>query len=146
MVEAQIYGFAQRLRLLRKEKKLTQVGLARKVGVHYNHLGRYEHEKSNPSVKTLARLASALDVSIDYLLSGSIREPASSSPSGAAGEALFEDRDLNIIFEDIQTLNPYDRITLKKLIIDFIEIKKRTGSSRFGRADIVSDSGSDCSI
>lgn len=122
----QTYGLAERLKLLRKEKKLSQVKLAKSVGVHYNHLGRYEHGKSNPSIKTLARLAQALDVSVDYLLSGSIREPASPSTSGEAASARFEDRDLSILFADIQTLDPYDRISIKKLIVDFISIKKKT--------------------
>ena len=122
----QVYGFAERLKLLRKEKKLSQVKLAKSVGIHYNHIGRYEHGKSNPSVKTLARLAQALDVTVDYLLGGSIREPASPSTSGEKGAALFEDSDLNILFEDIQTLDPYDRISIKKLIVDFISIKKKT--------------------
>ena len=122
----QTYGFAERLKLLRKEKKLSQVKLAKSVGIHYNHLGRYEHGKSNPSVKTLARLAQALDVSVDYLLGGSISETAHPSPLGETGAARFEDRDLRILFEDIQTLDPYDRISLKKLIVDFISIKKTT--------------------
>ncbi len=122
----QTYGFAERLKLLRKDKKLSQVKLARSVGIHYNHLGRYEHGKSNPSVKTLARLAGVLDVSVDYLLGGSISETAPPSSSGEATSALFEDRDLCILFEDIQTLDPYDRISLKKLIVDFISIKKTT--------------------
>ena len=124
----QTYGFAERLKLLRKEKKLSQVKLARSVGIHYNHLGRYEHGKSNPSVKTLSRLAEVLDVTVDYLLSGSIREPASPSSSGEATSARFEDRDLSILFADIQALNPYDRISLKKLIVDFISIKKKTSA------------------
>ena len=122
----QTYGFAERLKLLRKEKKLSQVKLAKSVGIHYNHLGRYEHGKSNPSVKTLARLAQALDVSVDYLLGGSISETAHPSHSGETVAARVEDSDLRIVFEDIQTLDPYDRISLKKLIVDFISIKKTT--------------------
>ena len=119
------YGFAERLKLLRKEKKLSQTKLARSVGIHYNHLGRYEHGKSNPSFNTLARLAQALDVSVDYLLRGSIREPTPPSSSEGKGAPPFEDRDLSILFADIQALNPYDRISLKKLIVDFISIKKK---------------------
>jgi DNA-binding XRE family transcriptional regulator len=43
--------FAARLRQLRKQKNLSQADLAKIVGVHYNHIGRYERGSSRPSAE-----------------------------------------------------------------------------------------------
>ena len=111
-------GFSDRLRQLRKQKKMSQSKLGNKVGIHYIHLGRYEQGKANPSGETLLRLASALGVTVDFLAFGSARKRV---------EDEFEDREMLILFSEIQALSPYDKITVKKLIADFIMEKKREG-------------------
>ena len=35
-------GFGQRLRDLRRQKNITQVQLAKRVGITHTHIGRYE--------------------------------------------------------------------------------------------------------
>ena len=60
-------GFPERLKKLRQQKNLLQSDLAKRVGVHQNHIGRYERGSSRPSGDALKRLADALGVSIDYL-------------------------------------------------------------------------------
>jgi len=55
--------FGQRIKEIRKERKLTQRQLAAKVGVDFTYLskmenGRLEH---TPSIKTIAGLAMALE-------------------------------------------------------------------------------------
>ena len=54
---------------LRKEKGLTQEGLARKANISYHTLIKLESGGiKNPKIETVVKLAEALEVSIDKLL------------------------------------------------------------------------------
>ena len=110
--------FAARLRQLRKQKNLSQADLAKIVGVHYNHIGRYERGSSRPSAEALNKLAHALGVSSDYLIEGSTQE---------AAKADFEDRDLLRMFQEIQKLDQEDKTVVKKLIEAFV-VKKQVAA------------------
>lgn len=59
---------SQRLRFARRNKKLTQEGLASLVNTSKGTISNYENGHSTPSNEMLVTLADALDVSIDYLL------------------------------------------------------------------------------
>jgi transcriptional regulator with XRE-family HTH domain len=61
-------GLEQRLSALRKEKKMSQQELAELAGIHPNVLGRYERGEASPSIEMAAKLANALEVSLDYLV------------------------------------------------------------------------------
>jgi len=63
--------FGIRLAQVRKEKKLSQSQLAKMVGIHANVLGRYERGEARPFVEMAAKLAEALEVSLDYLVGNS---------------------------------------------------------------------------
>ena len=60
-------SFDIRLSELRKTKKLSQEELAKKIGVYTNVMGRYERGEAKPSIEVAAKLAQALEVSLDYL-------------------------------------------------------------------------------
>ncbi len=54
---------------LRKEKGLTQEGLARKANISYHTIVKLESEGiKNPKIDTVLRLAEALEVSLDRLV------------------------------------------------------------------------------
>ncbi len=55
-----------RLKKLRLKYNLTQVTLGKISGVSHVQIGRYEKGLSKPTVKTLAKLAAALDVEPSY--------------------------------------------------------------------------------
>lgn len=59
--------FKERIRLLRKEAKLTQAEIAEKIGVTYRTYQNYEAGASTPQSAVLAKLANALGVSMDML-------------------------------------------------------------------------------
>lgn len=59
--------FGSRILSIRKKQKLAQNELALKIGVYANVLRRYERDKALPSVEVAAKIAQALDVSLDYL-------------------------------------------------------------------------------
>jgi transcriptional regulator with XRE-family HTH domain len=61
-------NFAERLKSLRKEKKLTLEELGKKVGVSKVMMSLYEKGEKAPKVATLQKLADVLEVSVDYLL------------------------------------------------------------------------------
>jgi transcriptional regulator with XRE-family HTH domain len=103
--------FAQRLRSLRKQRNLSQAELAKLVGLHYIHVGRYERGEARPSADTLKRLADALGVSSDYLLEGSTVD---------AAKARFEDRELLRQFQEVQSLPEEDKQVIKTLLEAFL--------------------------
>lgn len=60
--------FGQRLKRIRKEKKLTQIALAKKLGIANDHISKYEHDKHVPNVVVLEWLCIALGVTATELL------------------------------------------------------------------------------
>ncbi|MBL7073364.1 MAG: helix-turn-helix transcriptional regulator [Candidatus Omnitrophica bacterium] len=60
--------YLKKLAKLRKEKGLTQEGLARKADISYHTMIKLESGGiKNPKIETVIKLARALDVSIDVL-------------------------------------------------------------------------------
>ena len=53
---------------LRKAKKLSQGDLGKKVGTSGDIIGRYERGEVTPSIDVAAKIAEALEVSLDFLI------------------------------------------------------------------------------
>ena len=60
--------FGQRLKRIRKERKLTQREFAKIVGISHVHICQYEKEKHTPNVATLEWICKALGVTATELL------------------------------------------------------------------------------
>ena len=60
--------FAERLKVFRKQKKLTQSELAKKVGISTSCIGMYEQGRREPDQKTLIKICSVLEITTDCLL------------------------------------------------------------------------------
>lgn len=60
--------FAERLKALRLEAKLTQVRLGAMVGLTFAAIGGYESGRRLPGIEIVVGLAEALDVNVGYLL------------------------------------------------------------------------------
>lgn len=60
--------FKTRLKLLRKEKKLTQIKLGEMLNYGYTAIANYESGRNQPAIADLKKIASIFDVSLDYLL------------------------------------------------------------------------------
>jgi transcriptional regulator with XRE-family HTH domain len=99
--------FAERLSQARKQKKISQEELAKALGVHAPIIGRYERGEVKPSVEVAARIADALDISLDYL-------------SGISDQQL--DKELIRQINELQSLEAEDQKhilkTLQSLIRD----------------------------
>lgn len=61
-------AFADRLSFARKQKKIRQADLGRMVGTSGDIIGKYERGENTPSIEVAARIADALDVTLDYLV------------------------------------------------------------------------------
>lgn len=57
-----------RLKYLRKKKKLTQVQLSNSIGVKQGTYSRWENNTLEPNFEVLVKLASVLDTTTNYLL------------------------------------------------------------------------------
>jgi len=63
--------FADRLRLLRLTRRLSQAAVARALGVTPATISAYENRRQEPSLDKLVRLATFFDVTVDYLCGAS---------------------------------------------------------------------------
>ena len=63
-----MYIINQRIKLLRKEKHVTQKQLADIIGVQEVSFQRYEYGTARPSLDKLIALADYFNVSLDYLV------------------------------------------------------------------------------
>jgi transcriptional regulator with XRE-family HTH domain len=61
-------SFSDRLSALRKERGLTQKGLATACDMHATQIQRYESGETQPTLDAIRRLALALSVSSDALI------------------------------------------------------------------------------
>lgn len=66
--------FAERLKLLRTQKKMSQKELGQALGVSSSTIGMYEREKRTPDLSMVKAVSSFFEVSIDYLL-GTTNDP-----------------------------------------------------------------------
>lgn len=87
--------FAQRLKELRKEKKLTQAELSKKLEHGYMVIANYESGRNEPSLADLIAICRILDVSSDYLIGISdVRKPC----------VILEQRELNTLYQQTEEL------------------------------------------
>jgi len=60
----------ERIAALLKERHISQKDLAMMVGVTESALSRYINNEREPKLEVLANLATALDTTVDYLMTG----------------------------------------------------------------------------
>ncbi|MGE6218441.1 helix-turn-helix domain-containing protein [Nubsella zeaxanthinifaciens] len=84
--------FGDKIIALRKQLKWSQDDLAKKIGTSAPIVGRYEREEITPSIDVAAKIADALEVSLDYL-------------AGDSDKASFDKQTLKLI-DEIEELEP----------------------------------------
>lgn len=104
---------ADRLVRLRKEKGLSQEGLARELNVSQSLISYYESGRKQPGYDTLAEMGRLFAVSIDYLM-GLTDNPRGThlnlkNPAGGDEEVSREVRALADIIKDNPGLVQYSR-------------------------------------
>lgn len=108
-------GFPQRLKKLRLEKGFSQTDIAKTLGVHPNHISRYERGETTPGTKSLKAIADCLGVSVDYLYDG-VEEDAA--------VADMKDKELLELFSKAEKLSEKDKETIKELLRAFLKNKE----------------------
>jgi transcriptional regulator with XRE-family HTH domain len=73
---AYLMKFGEKITKLKKLKKMSQVELAEKTGISRDAISKYERGDVSPSVEYAKRIAEALGVSLDYLVSDSEQDEA----------------------------------------------------------------------
>jgi transcriptional regulator with XRE-family HTH domain len=114
-------SFGERLKKARQEKGLSQSELGKIVDVHYTQIGRYESKGAKPSGEVLSKIAKALSVTSDFLMSGSNQEQA---------EQALEDRELLNQFQRVEQLPQDKKAIVKELLDSFLlryDLQKRMG-------------------
>lgn len=96
-------NFPTRLVQIRKEKDLTQQGLARAAQLHINQVRRYEAGTAQPTLEGLIKLAKALHVTLDELVF-------------EADERGPQDAKMRLLFEAIERLSPEEQGVIRELL------------------------------
>lgn len=97
----------QKLRQIREAEGLTQVQFAKKVKLTQAAISQFEDGKRIPSSKTLQKIATGLDLSIDALL-GNMSNEIEDSDKAAAIQALISRLKSEAVdAEEIIALNRY---------------------------------------
>jgi transcriptional regulator with XRE-family HTH domain len=107
--------FGERLARIRKDKGLTQVELAEKVGIIQPALSDYERGRLRPFAEMVARLAIALDVSADTLLGLKARRDGQRQDP--------ETRRLWKTFQAVLALPEKDRRAVTRLVQSLVSTK-----------------------
>jgi len=114
-LEVRIMPFAEKLSKLRKDKRLTQEDLSKKVGVGISQMRRYEKGASSPTLEVIKNMAKTLGVSSDELI---FDENEGVAPARILDRKLLEQ------FEMLAQMNPHDKDAVQTIIESMI-IKSR---------------------
>lgn len=68
MSRVEIIKVMKNLKKIRKEKRMSQMQLALKLGVSQNTVSRYETGERQADYQTLIEIADLFNVSVDYLI------------------------------------------------------------------------------
>lgn len=105
--------FAERLKELRTEAYLTQVELAKQLGIGQSSYADWERGKKNPTQENLMKIAQFFDVSLDYLV-GNIDEKEDGLDN------------IELLFRmNSKGLTEEEKEIFKKELIEFMEERKK---------------------
>lgn len=113
----------ERIKLRRKELKLTQQELSRSVGVSHVAISQWERGETEPSGENLLALAKALRCQPGYLVYGSVEDDSQEIISRKTPEPIdFEDEELErekrMLLDMFTSLPSTDRKKFLKEISD----------------------------
>lgn len=107
-------AFAERLKELRKQANLTQVELAKRLGIGQSSYADWERSKKKPTQENLVKISQVLGVSIDYLV-------------GNSEEKSNDLENIELLFRmNSKGLTEEEKKVFKKELIEFMEKRKKT--------------------
>lgn len=90
-------SFAENLKQLRKDKKLSQEELAEILDVSRQAVSKWEQGIGYPEVEKLLLLSSKLNVSLDYLMSTEISQQSTNNKENITGQITITSPHENVI-------------------------------------------------
>ena len=103
--------FADRLKELRKKKRISQGELASLIEVHFTQVSRYERGETKPNAEAMTKLAKALDTTVDFLMNGTADDVI--KDAGLEKELISR-------FKEVQDLETEDKRTVLSLMDAYI--------------------------
>jgi len=103
--------FKDRLKQARAKMGFSQSQLASTVGVHVTNISRYERGENQPTSQVLTKLAHALQVSTDFLMTGSTDDRA---------KATITDKELLEQFRKVELLSNDKKYLVKEFLDAFL--------------------------
>lgn len=105
--------FAERLKTLRKQVKLTQAQIAEKLNISQQAYSSWEHGTKKPTQENLVKIAQILNVSVDYLV-------------GNSEEKSDELDNIELLFRmNSKGLTEEEKKVFKRELIEFMEERKK---------------------
>ena len=114
----------ERIRLLRRRKKMSQQVLAKELGVTFQQVQKYENGKNRVGASRLQMVATALDVPIAELFGGA--QPTSSTSSRPTKSVAF-DADALRLAEAFVKISDKE---LRSSLVDVAEAMARKSAAR----------------
>ncbi|EJR59500.1 MULTISPECIES: helix-turn-helix domain-containing protein [Bacillus cereus group] len=105
--------FGQRLKDLRREKKLTQQDIADVLGIEKSNISRFESGKQSLSSENIIKTAKYFDVSVDYILGISDYKTINKKKEEQIPKDVVK------LIKKINTLSPEKRQLIESLIDNF---------------------------
>lgn len=102
-----------KLRELRKEKKLSQKELAENIGVHYRTLQNWENGESQIKPDKAQQLADYFGVNVGYLLGY--------EPEGMPKRSIYEEVYSALLRVKSENPNHDDRVAIREVCMKLIE-------------------------
>ena len=90
---------SQRIRELRLSKRMSQVELAKLLGVSKQSVSNWENDNIQPSIEMLLKIAEVFSVSTDYLLG--LKQSASLNVDGLPEEAVAH---IRMLIDDLRRI------------------------------------------
>lgn len=105
--------FAERIKTLRRQVKLTQAQIAEKLNISQQAYASWERGVKKPTQENLVKIAQVLDVTIDYLV-------------GNSEEKSDELDNIELLFRmNSKGLTEEEKAIFKKELIEFMEERKK---------------------
>ena len=101
---------------LRKARDITRDQLGKVVGTSGAIIGRYECNEITPSVEVAAKMADALDVSLDYLMGNTT--------------VLVKDKKMLYRLELLDRISEEDRSTILRVVDAFLKEAQLTTTTK----------------
>ena len=107
--------FAERLKTLRKQVKLTQAQIAEKLNISQQAYASWERGVKKPTQENLVKIAQVLNVTVDYLVGNSDEEFTNNKLEDI--EFLFR--------KNSEGLTDDEKVVFRKELIAFLEERKK---------------------